>query len=116
MVGPRGVTKLQPPPNTKMLPTALYIYIYTYIYIYIYIYIYNIYTYTYIYIYIYIYTNRKFKIVQLYELPNKFFFKEQKKSQLKYYQMVLYTIKNLLPIKDILKTLPSSGINNYIKI
>ena len=42
--------------------------------------------------------------------------KEQKKSQLKYYQMVLYTIKNLLPIKDILKTLPSSGINNYIKI
>ena len=30
--------------------------------------------------------------------------------------MVLYTIKNLLPIQDILKTLPSSGINNYIKI
>ena len=30
--------------------------------------------------------------------------------------MVLYTIKNLLPIKDILKTLPSSGVNNYIKI
>ena len=30
--------------------------------------------------------------------------------------MVLYPIKNLLPIKDILKTLPSSGINNYIKI
>ena len=30
--------------------------------------------------------------------------------------MVLYTIKNLLPIKDILKTFPSSGINNYIKI
>ena len=30
--------------------------------------------------------------------------------------MVLYTIKNLLPLKDILKTLPSSGINNYIKI
>ena len=30
--------------------------------------------------------------------------------------MVLYTIKNLLPIKDILKTLPSSGTNNYIKI
>ena len=42
--------------------------------------------------------------------------KEQKKSQLKYYQMVLYTIKNLLPIKDILKTLLSSVINNYIKI
>ena len=30
--------------------------------------------------------------------------------------MVLYTIKTLLPVKDILKTLPSSGINNYIKI
>ena len=30
--------------------------------------------------------------------------------------MVLYTAKNLLPIKDILITLPSSGINNYIKI
>ena len=30
--------------------------------------------------------------------------------------MVLYTIKNLLHIKDLLKTLPSSGINNYIKI
>ena len=30
--------------------------------------------------------------------------------------MVLYTIKNLLLIKDILKTLTSSGIHNYIKI
>ena len=30
--------------------------------------------------------------------------------------MDLYTIKNLLPIKDILKTLPSSGINNCINI
>ena len=30
--------------------------------------------------------------------------------------MVLYTIENLLPTKDILKTLPSNGINNYIKI
>ena len=30
--------------------------------------------------------------------------------------MVLYTIKNLLPIKDTLKTLPFSGINNNIKI
>ena len=30
--------------------------------------------------------------------------------------MVLYTIKNLLPIKDILKILPSSGINNYVII
>ena len=30
--------------------------------------------------------------------------------------MVLYTIKNLLPIKDILKSLPSTGIDNYIKI
>ena len=26
--------------------------------------------------------------------------KEQKKSQLKYYQMVLSTVKNLLPTKD----------------
>ena len=42
--------------------------------------------------------------------------KEQKKSQLKYYQMVLHKIKNLLPITDILKALPSSGINTYIKI
>ena len=42
--------------------------------------------------------------------------KEQKKIQLTYYQMVLYRIKNLLPIKDILKTLPSSGTNNYIKV
>ena len=43
--------------------------------------------------------------------------KEQKKNQLKHYQMVvIYTVKNLLPIKDILKTLPSSDINNYIKI
>ena len=30
--------------------------------------------------------------------------------------MVLYTIKSLLPVKDILKTLPSSGSNKYIKI
>ena len=30
--------------------------------------------------------------------------------------MVLYTIKNFLPIKDLLKSLPSSGINNYIKM
>ena len=42
--------------------------------------------------------------------------KEKKKSQLRYYQMVLHTMKNLLPIKDILKALPSSGINNYIEI
>ena len=42
--------------------------------------------------------------------------KEQKDSQLKYYQMVLYTIKILLLVKDILKTLSSSGINKYIKI
>ena len=26
------------------------------------------------------------------------------------------SVKSLLPIKDILKTLPSSGIDNYIKI
>ena len=38
-----------------------------------------------------------------------------KKGRLKCYQMVLYTIKNLLPTKDILKILPSSGINGYIK-
>ena len=44
------------------------------------------------------------------------FVKKQQKSQLKYYQMALYTIKNVFPIKDILKTLPSSGINSYIKI
>ena len=42
--------------------------------------------------------------------------KEQKKSQLKYYQIVLYTIKNLLPINGILKTLPSSDIDNYIRV
>ena len=30
--------------------------------------------------------------------------------------MVLYTIKNLLPIKDISKALPPIGINFYIKI
>ena len=30
--------------------------------------------------------------------------------------MVLYIIKNLLPIKDILKARPPSGINNYFKI
>ena len=30
--------------------------------------------------------------------------------------MALYIIKTLLPIEDILKTHPSSGINNYIKI
>ena len=40
------------------------------------------------------------------------FVKKPKKSQLKYYQMILHTIKNLLRIKDILKTLPSSRINN----
>ena len=41
---------------------------------------------------------------------------KEKKGPLKCYQMVLYTIKNLLPTKDILKILPSSGINGYIKI
>ena len=44
------------------------------------------------------------------------FVKEQKKSQLKHYQMALYRIKNFWPIKYILKTLPSSGVKNYIKI
>ena len=42
--------------------------------------------------------------------------KEQKKSQLKYYLMVLYIIKNLLPKKDILKTFPSNSVNKSIKI
>ena len=41
---------------------------------------------------------------------------KEQKSQLKYYQIVLYTTKKLLPIKDILKSLLSSGINYYIKI
>ena len=39
------------------------------------------------------------------------FAKELKKTQLTYYQMVLYTIKKLLPIKNILRTLPFSGIS-----
>ena len=43
------------------------------------------------------------------------FAREHKKSQLKYYQTLLYTIKNLLSRKDILKTLQSSGFNNYIQ-
>ena len=30
--------------------------------------------------------------------------------------MALYTIKNLLPVKDILKILLSSGNNKYLKI
>ena len=30
--------------------------------------------------------------------------------------MVLYTIKSVLSIKDIVKTLPSNGNNNYIKM
>ena len=30
--------------------------------------------------------------------------------------MVLYTIKNLLPVKDMLKALLSNGINNYNNI
>ena len=30
--------------------------------------------------------------------------------------MAIYTIKNLLPVKDILKAFPSGGINGYIKI
>ena len=30
--------------------------------------------------------------------------------------MILYTVKNLLLIKDILKALPPSGINCYFKI
>ena len=30
--------------------------------------------------------------------------------------MVVYAIKNILPGKNVLKTLPSSSINNYINI
>ena len=30
--------------------------------------------------------------------------------------MFLYTIKNVLPMKHILKTLPSSSISNYIEM
>ena len=44
------------------------------------------------------------------------FVKEQKKSRFKYYQIVLYAVKMLLPIKDMLRTIPVSGVNNYIKI
>ena len=55
------------------------------------------------------------KLYNYMKLPNKSC-QRTKKSQLTYYQMVLYIIKNLSPIKDILRTLPSSGINNYIKI
>ena len=40
--------------------------------------------------------------------------KKHRKSQLKCYQMVLYTIKKLLPIKYLLQILQSTGINNYI--
>ena len=29
--------------------------------------------------------------------------------------MILYTIRTLLPVKDILKALPSSGISKYIE-
>ena len=42
--------------------------------------------------------------------------KEQKKNELKHDDMIVYTIEILLPIKDILKTLPPNGNNNYIKI
>ena len=41
--------------------------------------------------------------------------KKQKKNELKYYQMIQYLVKNLLPIIiNVLKRLPSSGSNNYI--
>ena len=30
--------------------------------------------------------------------------------------MVLYAVENILPRKNVLKTLPSSSINNYINI
>ena len=38
------------------------------------------------------------------------FVKEQKKSQLKHYLVVLNTIRNILPGKDFLKIPPSGGI------
>ena len=38
--------------------------------------------------------------------------KKQKKNQLKYYHIVLYEIINLMPIKDIFKTLASGGIKD----
>ena len=41
--------------------------------------------------------------------------KAKKKGLVKYDKMVLYATQNLLLMKDILKTLPSSGINNSIK-
>ena len=46
---------------------------------------------------------QKFKNKQLYE-TSKFSVNK-----------VLYSITNLLPIKDILKTLPFNGLNNYIE-
>ena len=42
--------------------------------------------------------------------------KEQKKNELKHDDMIVYAIEILLPIKDILKTLPPNRNNNYIKI
>ena len=39
-----------------------------------------------------------------------------KEKSIKILSNGLYTNKNLFPIKDILKTLQSSGINNYIKV
>ena len=48
------------------------------------------------------------------KLPNKTCQRTKEKS-IEILLEFLYTIKNLLPIKDILKTLPSSSINNYIK-
>ena len=45
------------------------------------------------------------------KLPNK----NYQRTKEKYYQMVLYTIKNLLPIKGILKTLLSVVLTIILK-
>ena len=42
--------------------------------------------------------------------------KSKGESQVKSHQMISYTVNNLVSVKDILKTLPSNGINNYIKM
>ena len=89
-------------------------YVHIYIYIYIYIYVYKSITKKTFIIFISSYFRILYSFVRL--TGNLKLYKKQKRSQLKYCQMVLYTIKNLLLIKGISKTLPSSSINNYIKV
>ena len=43
------------------------------------------------------------------------FVREQKKIQLKYYEMIVYALEYVLAIINILKVLPCNGINNYMK-